>query len=271
MANNRVQVFFVNAERYGWTEQHWWTGANDFATLKAAIDPLIQARAAFLTKDCSIPRVRVSTGTKRLPVILDYETVPFAGGGFQETVNSSDDAVIIKFSNTSVGYNRVFLRGIPDSMVAGDQFNPTPPYLDLLQAWINVLGGSSWAIVSHLGNQQPSVQAVSAAQNFPKGILLTLPGGTTLNPGDVVRISGSSIFGYNGYKNVVSVTGAQAILGGARPPADPPASDTIFVTPIKPMPGPIQITNLEQFTLRKPGRPFGLRRGRARTSLSLRP
>jgi hypothetical protein len=73
--------------------------------------------------------------------------------------------------------------------------------------------------------------------------------------------------------NVIAPAGqsVQIQLGGARPPTNPPNTDVVFMTELVNTSGAIATTTLEQFTVRKSGRPFGLRRGRARTLLSLRP
>lgn len=271
-----ASMFFVNSERYGWTEDYNYLGATDLASVTLAFNTLVTLRAKLLSADCSIPRVRIESTFKRYPLILDYENSNFATGKVPGTVNDSDDAVIIRLDALSVGYNRIFMRGLSDGLVTGDQFTPDPTWDSNFTNFSNLLVDGDWAVLSHLGNQQPSVIANAISPNAPKGIRLTVASTNVWAVGQQLRISGASIFGYNGVKTVVSALPPAAgltvyLLGGAQPQAPDGIANTIHVTPLDPQFGVINGVNVEQYTLRKAGRPFGVRRGRARTVLSQRP
>jgi hypothetical protein len=272
----RCTLFFQNADAYGWTEQHWYGGGTTLDVFRPQADILVRTRAAVLTTDCFITRVRLDTSVKRMPQVLDYAGVDYATGQWPGVVNSSDDCVILRYVNYGIGVNRTFLRGIPDAMVTSDEFKPTPDYSFALQSYVTAATGPNWFVVAQMGNPQPPINGGSMVQGNPKGIRLTLPTPLPSPLPASVRISGASIIGYNGVKNVladVTVTGGTPTyqLGGARPPANNPSGDFVKVVPLVYSSGSVQQTSLDQFTLRKPGRPFGLRAGRARTKLSLRP
>jgi len=276
VAYHRCSIFFTSSEDYGWTEDYWYTGALTSLAIDTAVQELAAARAFLLSADCRMVRARTETSNKRFVNITNLSQISSYQGQIAGTVNDPNDAVIVEFTNDLVGFNRIFMRGLPDALVVANNFQPDTAWIFNFQAYEAILLAGNWGVHSVLGNPQPTFNAKSATRGFPKGINLQVPAGSPINLGQQIRIAGSSIYGYNGVKNVVQSLGVVGgndawLLGGAQPPADSSVSDVIRVTPLLPAEGLITGVAYLQYTQRKAGRPFGLRRGRARTQLSLRP
>jgi len=188
------------------------------------------------------------------------------------------DALLLRFQDDTGAYNRVFLRGLPDSLIDGEVFNSTDPTwlprYNVYKAILETTG--NFAISSNRNNLNVPIINSTLAKNSPKGILASLPVGSSLEVGTQVRVSGASIPGYNGVHNVNVALGNVGpnptyILGAGRMIADNPHGDQVLLHKLEPAFVEDFTVNIEQFTLRKAGRPFGQRRGRARTLLNQRP
>jgi hypothetical protein len=277
MPSNRFQVTFQSTETYGWTENYWYNGTLDDATLRPLTAQFVLLRCAFLTQDVFLTRIKVVGQFKRDPLIFDFTGVPGAKGQIAEEVNNSSGAVQVRMQSSAVGYNKVFMRGLPDSMVTGDVFTPGAPWITGFNAFKAFLMSSGvFLVVANVDNPQPVQLATSMAPHFPKGITVTMPAGyTPPTKGQQLRITGSSIIGYNGTKTCVVAPTLTSpltfIVGGARPQQPPNGADTLSVQLKVPKEGAIETMFAGEYMQRKPGRPFGLVRGRRQTTLSLRP
>jgi len=272
----KMQLFFNSLEGYGWSETYHWGPTVDPLAFTPTVITLVGKRCAWLTKDCQMVRLRLGTAFKRDPIIYDTDAYTTSVGAINDTQNNSDNALMVRGECPGVGYNRNFCRGVPDSFVSGDEFLPDAIWTNAFNAWIAyVLTPGFFQIVASVDNPQTPVAVASLVPSSPKGIQMSI---TQVGPSPLtgqVRITGASVFGYNGIKTITSgPTGTLAgayLLGGAKPQAPNSVSDRIFATPVVPRQGDVKQYFFERFTTRKAGRPFGLRRGRARTVLSQRP
>lgn len=278
MAFKKMAVIFGNEERYSWTESYHFSDALALDAEQAALNSFVQLRAKMLPTDCFIIRIRLQGGVPRYPRVYVYENIPYAHGTFAGKINSSDDALLIRLQSSQGAYNRVFMRGLPDSLVTGEQFLvDDPAWLAVYNPWKAYLEASpNFAIVSNFNNIQPPILGGVLLKRAPKGILAEMPVGTTLAEGSQVRISGASVPGYNGTHNVqydLGLVGATVnfVLGAGKMIIDNPDTDAVVVHPLDADVAVSFRVSMERFTLRKPGRPFGVRRGRARTLNSQRP
>jgi hypothetical protein len=277
IATNKLQMFFTTPEGYGWSEDYNWSGGiGNPNNLQPVLDNFATKRLAFASADVVLVWIRIATQYKRDPLIYDY--TPRAGfkGAINTRVNDVMNAVLIRIESNGTGYNKLFTRGVPDTVVIANEFVPDSEWLGGFNAFQSyVLNSGNLAVVASVDNPNPPVPIASLSQGDPKGIIMVLkPTFSVPFPGKV-RITGASFVGYNGVKNVIDGPPNQAaltyILGGARPNANQPAANAMKATPITPTAGLPTACFYEGLSTRKPGRFFGQRRGRARTTLSLRP
>lgn len=278
MPSYNLQVFFKTLAGAGWSEHYRWIGSIDPSATIPLMTQLAQNRATLLASDCAVQWIRLQSNFKRDPLIFDFEAnTSTVGPSSAATINTIDDAVLMRLEAPGVGFNRLFLRGIPDDCIAGQTLTPTPAWQTALTAYINyVVGSTNFAVSASVDNPITPVSVTSASQGAPKGIVIVVPNGTPFKiPATKVRISRASVFGYNGVKNIISnVQGTSPetiLLGGAKPPANNPTTDNVLATPIAPQFAAVAQFFVERVTNRKAGRPFGLSRGRGQTRLSLRP
>lgn len=276
MTVRKLEMFFTSSEGYGWTEKHYWQGPTATSIIKPLLDTLVQQRAAMMTDDTSIDRIRIAGDFSRDPLIYDYFGNPIGIGAYAERVNNSANGVIVRSEAANVGYNRNFFRGIPDSLITGNVFTPDSSWLSAFNTLrSNIVGSGNFVVQANVDNPQAPVDVASATQSPPKGIHLVLATGGTLPFPGRVRIRGASVIGYNGVKILTrGPTGADPLgylCGGALPQGNNPTADHVTATPLIPLSGAVTEFFYERFAQRKPGRPFGFVRGRGRTTLSLRP
>lgn len=275
MAAGRTTIFFSSSEGYGWTENYWFNGSQTGDALTNYMISIAHKRALFLTSDSQLERIRVQGTHKRDPLIFDFENDPACIGQLAASVNNSSNAVLTRIESTDVGYNRNLIRGIPDADINQNVFEPDPNWLAGWNIWkTEIRDSGNWAVVANVDNPQPPKIPATLDQGSPRGIKVTMNGGDTLPFPGKVRVSGSSVFGYNGVKNVVlgpvQLGPNLYMLGGARPQGPINTGDTITITPLIPLEGPPTDMFYERFTSRNPGRFFGQRRGRRVSVIPLR-
>jgi hypothetical protein len=267
-------MFINSTEEYGWSEHYEYLGQQtDIPALTTYFQQMVTARAFLLTADCTIVWLRLETNFKRDPLIWDFENYPPAKGRVAGSYNTQEDALIVRSEATGIGYNRIFMRGISDAYIDGDQFNPDPQWVQNFQAYRTFLMRlGNFGVKSAVDNPQNPVECSRANQGVPRGILVLTLVPNALDGFSVVRLSKAKFVGYNGIKNVVKEHFGGAnnayLLGGATPQQD--NTSALFATPVVYQTGALTDFFFERITLRKAGRPFGLIRGRRQTTLPLR-
>jgi hypothetical protein len=269
MASAKTVIFFKDGFGYGWSETFYYNGSLTSSQLISNVNALVNARAGFLTNTCSITHIRVNQGVKRNPAIL----IPGGGTGLpgNETPPTAptEVALLFRISGGTAGYNKAFLRGIPERVVAGNNYSPDLQFTVELQFFASTLAGGNWNVQGTLGG---------GTERFPMSNLVgTLPRGYGFNAagaappiGSVIRVHGTRVPGYSGLKTITNIPAAGSYqVGGASPPQPDNG-----VAPYYTIPGffdvPVQGYAVEGLTRRAPGRPFAISRGRRQTLYSLR-
>lgn len=271
MASVPVSLFFRATHGYGWSETYHYQPALGIPD-PLDVQTLAQFRAAMLTTEITVTHARIGTDKKRL-----VRVVPLNGGagypGMIDPPTSAPElAVLFRLSNPANGFNNVYVRGFDRASVSGDTLTASPAFNSAAGLWENYLVTSAiWNIKGTLGTPDTPFAMTSIVPLKPRGISCIIDG-LTLVVGDTVRISGSSVPGYNGRRTVVDVGAGvppPIKLGGVAPAA-PNADDDIVAVKEVYFDVPITETQFQKVTRRAPGRPFGLVRGRQATQYSLR-
>jgi hypothetical protein len=275
MASLQVVLQFVNPTGYGWSEGFWYSGPNNSDDINTNVQQLVTGRAAILTSSCMILRARIATGTLRNPFIISFNDGQGTPGTETPPTTSSEVALLAVFQADVTGYNRAFLRGIPERVVQADSFVPDSTFSANMHNFFNVLLIGPWNAVGSIGGDPTRYPISDLVPTPPRGYVLTVtsPGPTdALEVGDSIRVGGTKVPGFSGLKTVTKVGPGPVIdvnVGGAAPAA----TDT-GVAPYFTIPGEFddKITNTLpiKITRRGAGRPFGLIRGRRQTLYSLR-
>lgn len=265
-------LFFIDPTGYGWSERFWYAGSTVNPTFTNNINQLINARALILTDTCNITHVRVASPVPRAPYIFAQPAGGVPGGELPPTA-PSEVAILARLISGGAGpfFNRPFLRGIPQRVVTADSYTPDSTFETNINAFFAVLRNGNWNIQGRLTSAPNPLQPINTlAPVPPRGFTFTAAAGLFVK-GDVVRIRGAKVPGYNGLKSIIQVNPAGTLYeaGGASPPVvdiglSPTAQKQITFDL------GIAITNIEGLTRRGAGRPFGLTRGRKQTLYSLR-
>lgn len=270
---SKVVLFFRSASGYGWTETLYYIGSP--SNVLTTLAPLASRRKDILAQDCALDHARISTAFARDPY---YENLNPAGGfnGNAPVESTADfEALLINLDSQAGGYGRIFLRGVPDLMVTGDNFTPTTDYLAKLNIWMTMLESPTvWAVQSSL-TPGPKVRypITLLTPNSPRGYTFQSSALTVIQ-GQVLRVHNATITGYNGEKTVVMtelIPGAtKYTVGGAKPAVENPLGDNVYVTLVNYNYLGITRVRPERITRRSAGRPFGQRRGRQASTIPLR-
>ena len=273
----KLTMFMGSDEGYGWSE-NWVSNfpVTDLNALGGLINQFVTLRLAMMSNDTYINWVRLQSQYPRDPYIFDYAGKPNTTGMYPGNMNSPNDRVLVRLERFGAGFNRIFFGGIADSLVTHNDFTPDgiwQPAFDALKSF--VINSGYLLVASNVDNPQDPFALSAGTQGFPKGILLTPKPPKTFVVGNKYRIKGSSIIGYNGVKTCVlgppDTPAGTWLFGGAVPQQNVPITDTLTATLLQRTFGSPQFMFYEGLAQRKPGRPFGLRRGRGRTLFSLRP
>ena len=272
MPSVQVTLAFASSAGFGWSETYHYNGTVSGLPLPVSIIALMTARMNLCTTEIACTHIRVQSSVKRNPFIF----LPNNGNGFLGIWNGptqqSDVALLVRGNAGVTGFNRIFLRGLPEAMFASQTYTPTPAFNTDMTAFSNVWVGSGlWNAVGTLGSS-PARFPTSPPQGLtPRGYTFTAPT-ATLAVGDKVRMHAASIPGYNGLKQVVAISPLVPpvyTVGGAGPPVQEPSLAT-YITKITPFDAVLTSFLVEGVTRRAAGRPFGQSRGRQATTYSLR-
>lgn len=270
MASKKLTLFFKDTSGFGWSENFYYSGPMADPTLTANIDEIVTKRAGILTSDCKITHARLASSTKRFPTIFSLSGGTGTPGGETPPTAVSEASLLCRFSSVALGYNRPFLRGIPQRVISGDNYAPDATFTMNLNTLFAALQDGDWNVVGTLGGAPDRFAVTNIVPLSPRGYGFTLPAGSPLVPvvGQLLRMHNCKVPGYNGLKRVTAVIGGVNInVGGAAPPvADP--STSAYVTVPGSFDNLISTCAPEGISRRAPGRPFGLSVGRRRTLYS---
>jgi hypothetical protein len=273
MASAKVVAFFKDGAGYGWSETFYYGPGPTATNLTIDVPALIRARAAILTSSSTITHARISTLTKRLPIIVQLGGGTGVPGSETPPTAPSEVALLVTLQAVGSGYLRPFLRGIPLRIVGADLYVPDPTFTANLNSFFNVLKNGLWNVVGTLGGpplQQPI--AHSPAPNTPRGYTFTNGATSTFvgTVGQLIRVHGCRVPGYNGIKRITQVNSPTVYTVGGASPAVADNGVAPYLTTLGSVDAAINSTVVDGLTRRGAGRPFGLSRGRKATLYSLR-
>lgn len=265
-------LFFRDVDGRGWSERFWYAGPVTNPNFTVNISQLVGARAGLLVSSANITHVRVASGSKRAPYVFSL-----ASGGTpgNETPPSmpSDVALLVRMvqSGSVPAANKAFLRGIPQRIVQAETYFPDLPWTNAFNNFVAVLQGGNWNVVSSLDLAPQPLQDISVlTPTSPRGFTFVGP----LNvfaQGDVVRVRGAKVIGFNGLKTVTGVNAAgttYSVGGGAPSSVDTGAAPTAQMLVYSETPtGNVFVEGVSN---RKTGRPFGVSAGRRQTTVPQR-
>jgi hypothetical protein len=270
--SNAVSLFIKGADGYGWSERNYCTIDPAAGQAVGEVQALANARAGMLVSSATITHARFDTAVKRL-----VNVVPLNGGagvpGTETGPSSpSEVAVLVEFGANGVGYNRTFLRGLPERISQADSYLPDDTFKQELQAYFDVLGDGNWNIQGTIGSVATVFPVDTLTPTTPRGYTFSSTTAIGLVVGNKVRMRGALIPGFNGIKTITKVSGTGPFVysvGGAAPPVlDPSTAANIQLLTIFDV--PIGFTIPIGLSRRAAGRPFGQSRGRRPTLYSLR-
>jgi hypothetical protein len=254
-----------------------WTEGYNYASVLGTVDPadvqnLANLRAAMLTTDCTITHARVGTSVKRLVQVVPLNGGTGVKGGIAPPTAPIEAAIMFVLQAVGQGYNRIFVRGFDSASVDGDTFTPSAAFNSAGGLWENFLLTSGlFNVVGFLGSSPTQLPLTQLTPLSPRGFAASSPG--AIGPaGTIVTVHRAKVPGYNGRKTITVAptgTGTTFQFGGAAP-AVSDASTGVYCTVNTKFDVSVTAVNFEKVTSRKPGRPFGLSRGRAETLYTLR-
>jgi hypothetical protein len=272
--------FFEDTMNDGWSETYHLTQPltpaqaisifNEFSPLRMALSPntVVLLRARFPGQFAHAPIIVEGTGG-----------VGVVGTYTGANANQLPSSVAIRcglISNQGLK-NYIYLRGLPESKVHGDNIAADSTWDTAFTNFANgIVGQPAFCINTSIPTPGSKLPILNLEAGDPKGILMVLSlKDPQLDKGWVVDIHNAGIPGYNGHKVVQTITTTTAAntvyqLGGASPKVDPPSgNNALYSVPQWQQVAIVQVTP-ENVSQRKSGRPFGQRRGRAATLFSQR-
>lgn len=270
---SRLTVFFLkDQDGYGWSEKYYWNGNVTSGTLPPDVSNLYNARLGMACTTVFLTHIRIASLTKRDPFIFPINDGAGAPGTIGDDQQPAEVALLTHYEGVSQGFNRNFIRGIPETVTSADHYTPTPAFTAAVANYRAALVDSgTFNVQGTLGSPSAQHSITSLVGVPPRGVVMT----STDDPGavgDQIRVHGAKVPGYNGLKNIVQKTGAGPFittLGGAAPPAAAITSGAYFTKIVR---YDTQVADffIEAVTRRAAGRPFGVSRGRQVTLYSLR-
>jgi hypothetical protein len=270
----RCQFMFRHPAGYGWSEVY--TSQFTYSqTVNGPVQALIAARLAILSSDCEFQRVRLATGAYRAPFDLPVSTPGVPNGALDGPAAQDFTRLLCQLvANDTSG--RIFLGGIPQDWATGDSLTWPVPAQKAFQPFAAILSatGAAWQVITtNTGGPKTKYAVNGATPLMPRGWRFTNPT-FALTAGQMIRVSQSSVIGYNGLKTVEFVDGTSlpqsVIVGGASPATAALTTDAVYFTVQSPSYTSIADVFPIRIVHRKAGRPFGLRPGRQRNSVALR-
>lgn len=271
--SNKVTLFFRSNSGYGWTETYYYIGSGGVAESVTAV--LASRRKAILSDDCALDHARISTAFARDPVYFNLNLQGGFNGEWPGPSNADFVALLINLHSNAGGFGRVFLRGVPDAFINANEFQPDTNYLTKLTQWENFLENPNiWGVQSTLSaGAKPKYAINTLTPILPRGYTF-LSQELVANEGDVIRVHGASVPGFNGEKTIIKkediTTTFKWTVGGGSPPVANPVTDTVYVTKLIYNYVGIVLARQARVTRRNTGRPFGMRRGRQSPVIPLR-
>ncbi len=270
MASKKMVAFFTDATGYGWSETTYYNGPVDLPTMTTNVQNWCQARSNALTNMCMITHVRVASPIKRDPYIIQPGVNGPIPGGETPPTAPSEVALLVEYQAQGIGYNRSFIRGIPERVVQADSYVPDAQFNANIQGYITFVTASIWNVVGTLGGDQTQFPVTTLIPNSPKGYSFVCPT-QTFAVGSQVQMHGAKVPGYNGRKTVTQQPAGShlhVVAGAAPPVAD--SGTAQYVTVPGHFDNQIGQVVIAKVSRRGAGRPFGLSRGRRPTLYSLR-
>ena len=267
----KLTMYFKNADGYGWSENFYYNGSLSNPAFTSNVSQLVSARASILTNTCNITHLRVASSLSRAPYVFSLNPGGTVGTEMPPTAEEEVALLVRLVSGVSPRYNRHFMRGIPARVTNVDEYTPDLTFINEFNNFVAVITNGLWNIHSLIASvPNPKIPCTLLGPTPPRGIVTTL---NTAGPvvGNVVRIRGAIVPGYNGLKTVTAVSSSGLIItmGGASPAAtDTGMNATVQVQQL--FDETIGNMFVESLSRRAGGRPFGLSRGRKPTLYSLR-
>jgi hypothetical protein len=148
----------------GWSESHWTLSVTDLTTNFLPL--LAQRRAALLSSLSSIIGFRVEnftiSGNKLLPGGTTSGRFLYPGG-FGGTLNLPQDALQISIpAQSAPNVSRSNLRGMPDTVVALGEYQPTTGYKTAVASFLQTLNNGGWGFVGRV-KSNPSARVNNIA------------------------------------------------------------------------------------------------------------
>lgn len=272
----RVQLIFRHPSGYGWSEDYVSN-----RTVQELFGGLLQnlrdVRLGLLANDCTLVRARLSYGSYRNPETFIFSD-PFTPNGAGPDAAAADFVRILSQTQSSVGYGRIYLGGVPQSWVVGDKLQVQDAgFVKAFGVFRIVLTNATgqWGLNStNTGSVKQFYLMTSGTQAIPRGYIMQSPGYEFMTFPQLIYVKGSTIPGFNGVKTVIGVQDAgppiKYVVGGATPVANQGTQDLVVFSLQNGVWS--QFTDVQpiEITERRSGRPFGQRVGRQRNRIPLR-
>jgi hypothetical protein len=272
MAVYQTQLHFSQNDQ-GWSEK-WFrdSGAEtNLEVLWPVAEALATKRATLLAREAKIKAIGVSFEAQKFDSVLKFVSML---GNQQAGCALPDDTVVVRFrSQNALANKNVFLRGIPDdAIINGDTLNlaGNPAWFQAVGDWANFI------LVNQYGwwGQTPGVDGlvIGYVQNID-GTVTIDTGPNFFAAGDVDKFLRVNLAGVNG-KNGSTLNGQITVLV-----KDADQCETVDRIAVFPFISPGKIhkftytlrpaiaANIDRAGSRRPGKPFGQRRGRAKEKL----
>lgn len=274
MPSQQLVLFFKDLDGFGWSEKYFYSGPIIAGTVPAPIADLLSTRMGLSTTSITLTHIRLASGVKRDPFVL-----PVAGGtgiiGTQPIPSEpSEVALLVRFApaGTTVGFGRVFIRGLPSRVVQEETFTPDSSYTAALNAYLSAVTSTGvFNVQGTLGSPPAHITVGTTLPLIPRGFQAVVTAAPPLVQGQQVRFHAAKVPGYNGLKTVTNVNVAPNTyqFGGAAPAA-PDNGAAMYATLVNRYDNVITNGFVEGISRRAAGRPFGQSRGRRSTTYSLR-
>jgi len=274
----RVQLIFQHPSGYGWSEDY-----NSNRTVSELLGGQLQvlrdARLQLLANDCTLLRARLSYGQYRNPETFIFSS-PDNPNGTGPGTAAADFVRILAQTQSSVGYGRIYIGGVPQVWVTGDKlaFNDAGFQKAFVNFKFQLIGApGQWGLVStNTGGPKQFFKMIGGIQAVPRGFIMQSPDHIFLATDlpKLIYVKGSTIPGFNGIKTVQNIYDiappVKYYVSGATPVANQNVDDLVVFSLQE---GAwAQFTDVQpiEITERRSGRPFGRRVGRQRNRIPLR-
>lgn len=246
-------------QQSGWSESFHTTLTN-IASINALITAFTQARVQFLTSQAVLLNVRVSDDT----LFRDIGTRPVLGGQIGSVSGRAavPDATVVFLMSSGALYKRyMYCRGLPATYCDQRQFNGAAAYFPAILAFANFLKSNNIAIYAQ---SNPGTAQIVTGYANPPGMFAVAADIVGLAVGTYITITaprGTSI--PRGKFRVVATPDLKHFQLHGWPLTTDPTALAYVRSSTKALQA-VDGAQVNDIGERKVGRPFGLRRGRAR-------